>query len=65
MRAIIPENGVFVTEERHEDEGLVFNADTSELVWNIASIPAFSKKRVSFQIIVSPQIATQEVCFNT
>jgi len=58
MRAIIPENGVFVTEERHEDEGLVFNADTSELVWNIASIPAFSKKRVSFQIIVSPQIAT-------
>ncbi|MDD4358910.1 MAG: hypothetical protein PHY30_03800, partial [Candidatus Pacebacteria bacterium] len=44
-------------------KGLIFNADTSELIWDIGSIPAgsgYTKEplRIAFQIIVSPEIAT-------
>ncbi|MDD4358835.1 MAG: hypothetical protein PHY30_03405, partial [Candidatus Pacebacteria bacterium] len=61
MRAIIPENGTFIKEADQEEKGLIFNADTSELIWDIGSIPAgsgYTKEplRIAFQIIVSPEI---------
>lgn len=63
MRAIIPENGTFIKEESHESNGLTFNQETSELVWDIGSVSAgtgYTKEpsRIAFQIIISPQIAT-------
>lgn len=63
MRAIIPENGTFIKEESHAEKGLVFNEETSELVWDIGSVSAgtgYTKEpiRVAFQIMVSPQMAT-------
>jgi len=63
MRAIIPENGTLIKGDDFEEKGLTFNEETSELVWEIGSIPAgsgYSKDsvKVSFQILVSPQIAT-------
>ncbi|MDD4439899.1 MAG: hypothetical protein PHS04_17980 [Tissierellia bacterium] len=63
MRAIIPENGTLIKDDSFEEKGLTFNEETSELIWEIGSIPAgsgYSKDsvKVSFQILVSPQIAT-------
>ncbi len=63
MRAIIPENGTLIKGDDFEENGLTFNEDTSEIVWEVGSIPAGSgytkdSVKVSFQIMVSPQMAT-------
>ena len=61
MRAIIPENGTFIKEESQEENGLTFNEETSELVWDVGTVPAGSgqtkeSKKIAFQIILSPEI---------
>ncbi|MFA7141737.1 MAG: hypothetical protein WC157_00335 [Candidatus Paceibacterota bacterium] len=56
MRAIIPESVVFVNDDEHEENGLSFNVDTGELLWDVGDVLAFSDKKVCFEVIVSPQI---------
>jgi len=61
MRAILPENSVFVEHDEYEEMGLSYNKSTSELVWDIGSIDpgegyVSGSKKVAFQIIISPQI---------